>query len=85
MLSPPTLVPLRPHMEQGDITGATLESTVTGAGELAICIHGAFISGAYHPPLTERGLAGHHRLITYYRHGYGNSGVEAGTGAAAAR
>jgi hypothetical protein len=79
MLGPPTLVPLRPHIEQGDITGATLESAVTGAGELVVCIHSAFISGAYQPLLTERSLAGHHRLITYHRHGYGNSGAEAGT------
>jgi len=64
MLSPPTLVPLRPYKEQGDITRATLEYTVAGAGKSVVCIHGAFISGAYQPLLTEPSLAGHYRLIT---------------------
>jgi hypothetical protein len=34
-------------MEQGDITGATLEYMVTDAGEPVVCIHGVLIADAF--------------------------------------
>jgi hypothetical protein len=34
-------------MEQGDITGATLEYMVRDAGEPVVCIHGVLIADAF--------------------------------------
>src|SRR5512143_3994014 len=48
----------------------TLEYEVSGTGEPAVFIHGAFITDAFLPLVVEPSLTGRYRLITYHRRGY---------------
>jgi pimeloyl-ACP methyl ester carboxylesterase len=53
--------------------GAELGYEVSGRGEPAVFIHGAFIADTFRPLLDEPSLAGRHRLILYHRRGYAGS------------
>lgn len=60
-------------MERVRIDGSELEYEVSGRGEAAVFIHGAFISDTFRPLLAEPSLADRHRLILYHRRGYAGS------------
>ena len=60
-------------MERARTDGAELEYEVSGRGEPAVFIHGAFIADTFRPLLAEPSLAGHYRLILYHRRGYAGS------------
>jgi pimeloyl-ACP methyl ester carboxylesterase len=57
-------------VDRAVIGGVTVEYEGSGAGEPVVCIHGAFIADAFRPLLSEPGLAGRYRLISYHRRGY---------------
>jgi pimeloyl-ACP methyl ester carboxylesterase len=60
-------------LERARTDGAELEYEVSGRGEPAVFIHGAFIADTFRPLLAEPSLAGHYRLILYHRRGYAGS------------
>ncbi len=60
-------------MERARTDGAELEYEVSGRGEPAVFIHGAFIADTFRPLLAEPSLAGRYRLILYHRRGYAGS------------
>jgi pimeloyl-ACP methyl ester carboxylesterase len=62
-------------LERARIDGAELEYEVSGRGEPAVFIHGAFIADTFRPLLAEPSLAGHYRLILYHRRGYAGSSL----------
>jgi pimeloyl-ACP methyl ester carboxylesterase len=55
------------------LDGVTLAYEDAGAGEAVVCIHGAFVAGAFRPLLSEPGLTDRYRLINYHRRGYAGS------------
>jgi pimeloyl-ACP methyl ester carboxylesterase len=63
----------RQRLERARTDGAELEYEVSGRGEPAVFIHGAFIADTFRPLLAEPSLAGHYRLILYHRRGYAGS------------
>ena len=60
-------------MERAMVDGLTLEYEEEGSGESVAFIHGAFIADTFRPLLTEPGLGGRYRLISYHRRGYAGS------------
>ena len=60
-------------MERARTDGAELEYEVSGRGEPAVFIHGAFIAHTFRPLLAEPSLTGRYRLILYHRRGYAGS------------
>jgi pimeloyl-ACP methyl ester carboxylesterase len=60
-------------LERARTDGAELEYEVSGRGEPAVFIHGAFIADTFRPLLAEPSLAGRYRLILYHRRGYAGS------------
>jgi pimeloyl-ACP methyl ester carboxylesterase len=60
-------------LERARTDGAELEYEVSGRGEPAVFIHGAFITDTFRPLLAEPSLAGRYRLILYHRRGYAGS------------
>jgi len=60
-------------LETARTDGAELEYEVSGRGEPAVFIHGAFIADTFRPLLAEPSLAGRYRLILYHRRGYAGS------------
>jgi pimeloyl-ACP methyl ester carboxylesterase len=60
-------------LESARTDGAGLEYEVSGRGEPAVFIHGAFIADTFRPLLSEPSLADHYRLILYHRRGYAGS------------
>ena len=65
-------------MERARTDGAELEYEVSGTGEPAVFIHGAFIADMFRPLLAEPSLAGRYRLIRYHRRGYAGSSRASG-------
>jgi pimeloyl-ACP methyl ester carboxylesterase len=65
-------------MERARTDGAELEYEVSGRGEPAVFIHGAFIADTFRPLLAEPSLAGRYRLILYHRRGYAGSSRASG-------
>ena len=65
-------------MERARTDGAELEYEVSGRGEPAVFIHGAFIADTFRPLLAEPSLGGRYRLILYHRRGYAGSGRASG-------
>ena len=65
-------------MERTRTDEAELEYEVSGRGEPAVFIHGAFIANTFRPLLAEPSLAGHYRLILYHRRGYAGSSRTSG-------
>jgi len=65
-------------LEKASLDGAELEYEVSGTREPVVFIHGAFITDAFRPLLSEPSLAGHHRLILYHRRGYAGSSRASG-------
>ena len=65
-------------MERARTDGAELEYEVSGRGEPAVFIHGAFIADTFRPLLAEPSLARHYRLILYHRRGYADSSRASG-------
>lgn len=53
--------------------GVTLDYLMSGSGEPAVFIHGAFVADAFRPLASEPSLADRYRLILYHRRGYGGS------------
>lgn len=60
-------------MQRVQIDGVALEYETRGSGQPLVFIHGAFISDAFLPLLSEPGLTERYELITYRRRGYGGS------------
>ena len=60
-------------METVVVDGIKLKYEVSGSGEAAIFIHGAFIADSFRPLLFEPVLAQHYKLIMYHRRGYAGS------------
>jgi len=60
-------------LERARTDGAELEYEVSGRGEPAVFIHGAFIADTFRPLLAEPSLAGRYRLILYHRRDYAGS------------
>ena len=60
-------------MERARTDGAELEYEVSGRGEPAVFIHGAFIADTFRPLLAEPSLASRYQLILYHRRGYAGS------------
>jgi pimeloyl-ACP methyl ester carboxylesterase len=60
-------------LERARTDGAELEYEVSGRGEPAVFIHGAFIADTFRPLLAEPSLEGRYRLILYHRRGYAGS------------
>ena len=60
-------------MERVRTDGSELEYEVSGRGEAAVFIHGAFIADTFRPLLAEPSLADRYRLILYHRRGYAGS------------
>ena len=60
-------------MERVRTDGGELEYEVSGRGEPAVFIHGAFIADTFRPLRAEPSLAGPYRLILYHRRGYAGS------------
>jgi pimeloyl-ACP methyl ester carboxylesterase len=60
-------------LERARTDGSELEYEVSGRGETAVFIHGAFIADTFRPLLAEPSLAGRYRLILYHRRGYAGS------------
>jgi pimeloyl-ACP methyl ester carboxylesterase len=60
-------------LERAKLDRAELEYEVSGTGEPAVFIHGAFIADTFRPLLAEPSLAGRYRLILYHRRGYAGS------------
>ena len=58
------------RVDKAVLDDITLEHEVSGTGEPAVFIHGAFIADAFRPLVAEPRLAGRYRLITYHRRGY---------------
>ena len=65
-------------MERARTDGAELEYEVSGRGEPAVFIHGAFIADTFRPLLAEPSLGGRYRLILYHRRGYAGSSRASG-------
>jgi pimeloyl-ACP methyl ester carboxylesterase len=61
-------------MHTATIDGANIEYEVTGAGEPALFIYGAFIADLFQPVLAQPSLAGYRR-IHFHRPGYAGSGA----------
>jgi pimeloyl-ACP methyl ester carboxylesterase len=60
-------------LERAGTDGSELEYEVSGRGETAVLIHGAFIADIFRPLLAEPSLADRYRLIHYHRRGYAGS------------
>jgi pimeloyl-ACP methyl ester carboxylesterase len=60
-------------LERVRTDGAELKYEVSGRGEPAVFIHGAFIADTFRPLLAEPSLASRYRLILYHRRGYADS------------
>jgi pimeloyl-ACP methyl ester carboxylesterase len=60
-------------LERVRTDGTELEYEVSGMGEPAVFIHGAFIADTFRPLLAEPSLAGRYRLVLYHRRGYAGS------------
>jgi pimeloyl-ACP methyl ester carboxylesterase len=60
-------------LERVRTDGSELEYEVSGRGEAAVFIHGAFIADTFRPLLAEPSLADRYRLILYHRRGYAGS------------
>jgi pimeloyl-ACP methyl ester carboxylesterase len=60
-------------LERARTDGSELEYEVSGRGETAVFIHGAFIADTFRPLLAEPSLADRYRLILYHRRGYAGS------------
>src|SRR5688572_13423414 len=60
-------------LERARTDGSELEYEVSGRGEAAVFIHGAFIADTFRPLLAEPSLADRYRLILYHRRGYAGS------------
>jgi pimeloyl-ACP methyl ester carboxylesterase len=65
-------------LERAKLDGAELEYQVSGTGEPAVFIHGAFIADTFRPLLAEPSLAGRYRFILYHRRGYAGSSRASG-------
>jgi pimeloyl-ACP methyl ester carboxylesterase len=65
-------------MERALVNGTEIEFEVTGEGEPALLIHGAFVADAFYPLVGEPALAGRYRLIRYHRRGYLGSATPTG-------
>jgi len=65
-------------LERARINGVELEYQVSGTGEPAVFIHGAFIADAFRPLIAEPSLAGQYQLILYHRRGYAGSSRASG-------
>jgi len=65
-------------LERTRTDGAELEYEVSGRGEPAVFIHGAFIADTFRPLLAEPSLGGRYRLILYHRRGYVGSSRASG-------
>src|SRR5215207_5689322 len=68
----------RQRLERTRTDGAELEYEVSGRGEPAVFIHGAFIADTFRPLLAEPSLGGRYRLILYHRRGYAGSSRASG-------
>jgi pimeloyl-ACP methyl ester carboxylesterase len=65
-------------LERARTDGAELEYEVSGRGEPAVFIHGAFIADTFRPLLAEPSLAGRYRIILYHRRGYAGTSRASG-------
>jgi pimeloyl-ACP methyl ester carboxylesterase len=66
------------RLNRASLDGADLEYEISGTGEPAVFIHGAFIADTFRPPLAEPSLTDHYRLILYHRRGYADSSRASG-------
>ena len=57
-------------MERARTEGAELEYEVSGIGDPAVLVHGAFIADVFRPLMAEPTLTTRHRVIAYHRRGY---------------
>lgn len=55
------------------LEAAELQYTDQGSGEAVLLVHGGIIADGFAPLLKEAALAGHYRLISFHRRGYGGS------------